>query len=115
MCVVGSPDIFQAKMTELTTALEFVQTYLDDLLCITRTSPDNHLEHLTVVLARLQEAGLKVNVPKAKFCAKEMEYLGYQRNRMSWVHPKQGWHKTTNQQGKGDTHTNTAKRSQRSL
>ncbi len=39
MGVAGSPDIFQAKMSELMAALEFVHAYLlDDLLCITRAS-----------------------------------------------------------------------------
>ena len=35
MGIAGSPDIFQAKMSELMVALEFIRTYLDDLLCIT--------------------------------------------------------------------------------
>jgi hypothetical protein len=38
MGIAGSPDIFQAKMSLLMVALEFVKTYLDDLLCITRAS-----------------------------------------------------------------------------
>ena len=46
MGIAGSPDIFQAKMSELMVALEFVNTYLDDLLCITRASLDNHLAKL---------------------------------------------------------------------
>ena len=33
--IAGSPDIFHAKMSKLKVALEFVKTYLDDLLCIT--------------------------------------------------------------------------------
>ena len=58
-------------------ALEFVRTYLDDLLCITKASLNNHLDHLRLVLARLQEVGLKVIAPKSKFCAEATEYLGY--------------------------------------
>ena len=57
--------------------LEFVRTYLDDLLCITKASLDNHLNHLRLVFTRLQEVGLKSNAPKSKFNAEEMEYLGY--------------------------------------
>jgi hypothetical protein len=64
-------------MSELMVALEFVRTYLDDLLCITKASLDGHLNQLRLVLNRLQEARLKVNAPKSKFCAVEMEYLGY--------------------------------------
>ena len=69
MGIAGSPDIFQAKMSELMVALEFVRTYLDDLLCITKASLDDHLDHLRLVLTRLREVGLKVNAPKSKFCA----------------------------------------------
>ena len=36
MRIAGSPDIFQAKRSELMVALEYIRTYLDDLLCITR-------------------------------------------------------------------------------
>jgi hypothetical protein len=77
MGIAGSPDIFQAKMSELMVALEFVRTYLDDLLCITKASLDDHLDHLRLVLTRLREAGLKVNAPKSKSCDVEMEYLEY--------------------------------------
>jgi hypothetical protein len=38
MGVAGSPDIFQAKMSELMVDLEFVRTYLDDILPITKSS-----------------------------------------------------------------------------
>jgi len=36
MGVACSPNIFQAKMSELMGTLEFVRTYIDDLLCIPR-------------------------------------------------------------------------------
>jgi hypothetical protein len=52
-------------------ALEFVKTYLDDLLCITRESLDGHLEKLSNVLTRLQEVGLKINTQKSKLWTKE--------------------------------------------
>ena len=77
MGVAGSPDIFQAKMSELMVALEFVRAYLDDLLCITKASLEDHLDKLRMVLTRLWDAGLRVNVRKSSFCAIEMEYLGY--------------------------------------
>ena len=63
MGIAGSPDIFQAKMSEHMVALEFVRTYLDDLLCIAKASLDGHLNHSRLVLTRLQEVGLKVNAP----------------------------------------------------
>jgi hypothetical protein len=76
MGIADSPDIFQAKMSELIVALAFVKTYLDDLFCITQASLEDHLDKLREVLTRLQEAGLKVNAQKSKFRAKETEYLG---------------------------------------
>ncbi len=53
MGIAGSPDIFQAKMSELLVALEFVKTYLDDLLCIIQASLEGHLDKLREVFTRL--------------------------------------------------------------
>ena len=77
MGIANSPDIFQSKMMELMAALEFVRAYIDDLLCITKESLEDHLAKLRLVLQRLQDANLKVNARKSNFCAIETEYLGY--------------------------------------
>ena len=77
MGIAGSPDIFQEKMSELMEPLEFVRAYLDDLLCISKLSLEDHQEKLEVVLERLRDAGLKVNAAKSTFCALEIEYLGF--------------------------------------
>ncbi len=77
MDIACSPDIFQAKMSELMVALEFVRAYLDDLLCITKGNLDEHLSKQRQVLIRLRHAGLKVNAAKCSFCATEPECLGY--------------------------------------
>jgi hypothetical protein len=53
----GSSDIVQAEMMDLMEALEYVQAYIDDLLCITRGTLEDHLEKLEEVLKRLREAG----------------------------------------------------------
>ncbi len=68
MGIAGSPDIFQEKMSNLMATLEFIQTYLDDLLIITKGSLKDHLEKLSMVLTRLQDAGLKINANKLNFC-----------------------------------------------
>ncbi len=74
--------------------LKFFQTYLDDLLIITKGSLEDQLEKLNVVLTRLQDAGLKINTDKSKFYALETEYLGYiltrdgikpQPNKVQWM------------------------------
>ncbi len=75
--IAGSPDIFQGKMSKLMESLEFVRAYLEDLLCISKLSLEDHLEKLEEVLRRLCDAGLKVNAAKSTFCALEIEYLGY--------------------------------------
>ncbi len=75
MGIACSPDIFQAKMSELMAALEFVRAYLDDLLCITKGNLDDHLSKLRTVFIRLRCAGLKIDVPKCSFCAIEMDIL----------------------------------------
>ncbi len=77
MGIAGSPDIFQSKMLDLMESLEYVQAYLDDFLCISRSSPEDHLEKLEEVLRHLCDMGLKVNAEKSTFCALEIEYLGY--------------------------------------
>jgi hypothetical protein len=76
MGIAGSPDIFQSKMSELMKDLEYVQAYLDNLLCISRSSLEDHLEKHKEVLRHLRDAGLKVNTEKSTFCALEIEYLG---------------------------------------
>ncbi len=77
MGIAGSPDVFQGKMSELMEPLEYVRAYLDDLLCISKLSLEDHLEKLEEVLRQLCNAGLKVNATKLTFCPLEMKYLGY--------------------------------------
>jgi hypothetical protein len=77
MVIAGSPDIFQGKMLELIESLACVRAYLDDLLCISKLSLEDHLEKLEEVLRQLCNAGLKVNAEKSTFCPLEIEYLGY--------------------------------------
>ena len=57
--------------------MEYVRAYLDDLLCISKMSLEDHLEKLEEVLRQLCNAGLKVNTAKSTFCALEIEYLRY--------------------------------------
>jgi hypothetical protein len=51
--------------------------YLDDLLILTNSSFKDHLLKLEMVLARLSTTGMKVNISKSKFFAKQIQYLGY--------------------------------------
>jgi len=77
MGIAGSLDIFQEKMSGLMESLEFVRTYLDDLLILTKSTFDNHLIKLRQVLDRLKQAGLRINYAKSIFASDKIEYLGY--------------------------------------
>ena len=81
MGISGSPDIFQGKMSSLMESLEYVRTYIDDLLVLTKGSFEDHLEKLEVVLRRLQLANLRINAEKSTFATDEIEYLGYMLTR----------------------------------
>jgi RNase H-like domain found in reverse transcriptase/Reverse transcriptase (RNA-dependent DNA polymerase) len=72
-----APDVFQNVMSKLTQDLEYVKTYLDDLLILTNSSFADHLTKLEMILARLSTAGMRVNASKSKFFAEQIEYLGY--------------------------------------
>jgi hypothetical protein len=74
-CLV--PDVFQNVMSKLVQDMEYVKTYLDDLLILTNNSFKDHLLKLEIVLARLSTAGMRVNISKSKFFAEQIEYLGY--------------------------------------
>ncbi len=73
----GLADIFQAQIMDLMASLKFVQAYIDDLLIITRGILDDHVKKMETVLARLRDAGLKINAAKSLFCTYEIEYVGY--------------------------------------
>jgi hypothetical protein len=77
MGLANSPDIFQEKISTLMEGLEFIRTYLDDCLCLTAGTWEDHLYKLDEVLTRLQRAGLKVNAEKSFFGQSQLEYLGY--------------------------------------
>jgi hypothetical protein len=73
MGISGSPNISQEKMSNSMATLELVRIYLNDLLIITKGSLEDHLGKLSMVLTRLQDAGLKINAIKSNFCTLEME------------------------------------------
>ena len=77
MGLCNSPDIFQEKMSELFAGFDFVRTYIDDLLIISKGSFEDHLSKVDSVLIELEKAGLKVNATKSAFAQEELEYLGY--------------------------------------
>jgi hypothetical protein len=89
MGIACSPDIFQAKMSDLMGTLEFIQTYIDDLLCITKGSLDDHLSKLRRIVIRLRDAQLKVNACKS--------------NRIPRICVILRWYQTTEKEGTSDS------------
>ena len=59
-----APDIFQREISCLMQGMEFVRTYLDDLLVLSTKSYDDHLTNLTEFLQRLSNEGLRVGIDK---------------------------------------------------
>ena len=77
MGLCNSPDIFQAKMSELFIGLDTGHVYIYGLLHVTKGSWTEHLSTLEEMFTRLQKVGLKVNASKSCFNAHKFDYLGY--------------------------------------
>ena len=77
--LTNAPAVFQCLMQHVLMGLNtkeekyFVAVYIDDVLVFSRTLVD----HLLLVIDRLQQAGLKLKPTKCHFVRKEMEYLGH--------------------------------------
>ena len=49
----NSPDIFQEKMNKLFNVLEYIKAYIDDLLIISDSDIEGHLDKVKVVLKKI--------------------------------------------------------------
>jgi putative transposase len=77
MGLCNSPDIFQERMSELMSGLDYVHAYIDDVLVTTCNDWDDHLAKLDIVFSCLGAVGLKVNARKSFFGRNATEYLGF--------------------------------------
>ncbi|XP_056609057.1 uncharacterized protein LOC130426352 [Triplophysa dalaica] len=77
--VCNGPSTFQRLMQAVMSDLIFqvLIVYLDDILLFSQTFED-HLERLEMVLKRLSETGLKVNLGKCSFLQDSVRFLGHQ-------------------------------------
>ncbi|KAK7590448.1 hypothetical protein V9T40_002061 [Parthenolecanium corni] len=71
-----SAQTFQRFIDSLLRGLDFVYAYIDDI-CIFSENKEQHKHHLRQLLARLDEAGLTINVAKSEFGKDEVDFLGY--------------------------------------
>ncbi|KAG8181415.1 hypothetical protein JTE90_023578 [Oedothorax gibbosus] len=70
---------FQRFIHEVLYGLDFAFEYLDDIL-IASVSEDEHYTHLESLFQRLADYGIRINIDKCIFGAKELPFLGYAVN-----------------------------------
>lgn len=80
--LMNAPSMFQRLMNRVLMGLnpadgpDLVAVYIDDVLIFCQTL-SHHIQHLKLVVARLQEAGLKLKPTKCHSFREEVEYLGH--------------------------------------
>ena len=67
---------FQRLMDTVCHGLEFVYTYIDDVLVASKDR-ETHKQHLRVLFQKFQEHGLVVNVAKCQFGQDTLDFLGH--------------------------------------
>ena len=73
----GAPATFQRMMDQIVRELQpYTSVYIDDLVIFSETW-EEHLEHLRVVLGRLQQVGLTIKLSKCQFGMDHCVYLGH--------------------------------------
>ena len=73
--VASAPGIFQRALENILKGIPFVIVRLDDILISGKTDSE-HIDNLKVVLQRLDDAGVRLNIRKCVFMAGEVEYCG---------------------------------------
>lgn len=67
---------FQRMMDDLLMGLYFVRIYLDDVDVFCRTA-EGHVEHLRLVIERIEAHGLKLKILKCSFLQRRVKLLGH--------------------------------------
>ena len=90
MGLCHSPDIFQEKMNELFNGLEYVRTYIDDLLIISNKSFEDHINKSDKMLSKWIQKDFNVNTEKSFFVVIKLEYLWFRITSKQSIMPLPG-------------------------
>ena len=76
--LTNAPAVFQHMMNNIFRPYlnKFVCVYLDDILVYSKT-PEEHLQHLRIVLNILKQHGFKARPSKCEFFKPELKFLGH--------------------------------------
>ena len=74
--IASASAIFQRTIEGILHGIPNISIYIDDIL-VTGETEANHLETLSLVLDRLEEAGLRLKKPKCEFMQESVDYLGH--------------------------------------
>lgn len=83
----NAPQTFQRVMDQILRGLSFAFVYIDDILIASNTC-EEHLQHLEIVLQRLDEYGMTINIAKCEFMADQLDFLGHHLD-ADGIRPKQ--------------------------
>ena len=72
----NAAQTFQRFIDQVLRGLHFCYVYIDDLL-IASSSPEEHTQHLRLVLERLSDHGIVINIARSVFGVPSLDFLGH--------------------------------------
>lgn len=76
----NAAQTFQRFLNTVIQGLDFCFAYLDDIL-IASKNEEEHLKHLRILLKRINDFGIVINIDKSVFGQPEVKFLGYLINK----------------------------------